>query len=1763
MMGVRKYFLIMLLVVFCINVSSYAQKRAREYNPAFLNSEMKLDESGKMPIAIRFKEGENLRINNFFEEYRKTFSLPDETEMRLYRSFSDEFSQTHHRYNQYYKGVQIVGAQYILHEKAGYVHFANGRLVHRLELEVTPVLTEQQALDVALGAVGAESYMWESAANEAFLKKEQNDPQATFYPRGKLKLSSGNKDLLAENIHLVYRFDIYAEKPLGRYFVDTDAKTGEIVSKISRMHSVDVPGTGQSQYNGLVNITVDSFTGTTGTAYRLRETGRSGIQTYDMQSGVNYLNAVDFVDADLNFTDPNAVAGVSSHWAMEAAYDYFLNTHGRDSYDGSGATILNYAHYGVEVNDAFWDGSRFTFGDGDDWMYRPMVSLDIAGHEFSHAVVEHSAGLIYANESGALSESFSDIFAAAIEFYEEGANGDWLIGEDVTLQNPALRSLDDPNSYEQPDTYLGNYWAPLSTNPEPGNDYGGVHTNGGVHNYWFYLLAQGGSGVNDFGDPYSVSGIGFQDAALIAYRNLKVYITPSARYPDAREGAIQAAIDLFGAASSKVEAVRDAWNAVGVGDPPPPASILVWDGILNGQDYSGAYISNYLTNAGFTVNYTDVFPASMIGYDAVFLSFGNYGSSGSTLTEFTAGMASVVKTYLEAGGNVYLEGGDALGFDQSSNFALLNLFGLFSAQDGDQNSINGLQGQDGAITDGMLFTSSSQVNTDYIDRYTPNNGTEAFFESSYDNVAVQYIGTLGQRTFCFSYALAGLNNGASPSTKDDLMAALVAFLIPGTPEIVLSPTSFNLSVPVGDSTTAILGIYNTGSSLLNWSIRDQSDTLQLSNGRRIPVTVRQKEFRNKPARDIFDSQEWAEKFRNATRLSDLLRGSKPPVTEEIGDILDTFTAPGTPAPVGIAYDPDSDAVWVTDESGGKVFRVAKTPPYSVLQTITLSVGFSAGPYDISVKGDTLYISDFNGSGSVNDAIYAINKNTGALIELWQLDGPNNPNLSDAIDQVMGITVNDAGEIFVSNNVTKTIRKIALMSGGMWQTLQTFESPVGKRTAGLHWDPEQNGFWVANIVNEPVFLTDANFNKVDSFPEPGNLSSGITSLGNTIVWVSDFGSGEIYVIEGALPPCPWISETPRLGSVATHNNQNVELLIDASQLSPGTYACNLFVSSDDPDESLLTIPVTLNVIPVNEPPTLTPILDQVINEGDTLLVPVVATDPDFNSNTVVLRSKNLPAFADFADSGDGTGILGFRPGYFDAGIYPNIQIISMDNGIPALSDTTTFTLTVNNVNRAPVISVLSDTSVFEGDTLEVHVSATDLDGDSLSFSIVNFPTFGTVIDSGNGNGMVRFTPGYENAGTYLNLQVVVTDAGVPPLSDNSTFRLVVHNINRAPVFAEIPDTATAEGDTLEMIVSATDPDGNNITLSTVNLLPFGSFSDNGNGSGNFVFTPGFSSAGNYLIDVIATDDGIPALGDTATFMLTVNGTNRAPIITAIGDQLINEGQILSVPVTAVDPDGDSISFSMNNLPLFATFVDSGNGHGIIHFAPGFDDAGVYENIQVIATDNGIPPLFGQEVFRLTVNDGPDVSGLPDSLSFDADSSYMLNVWEAVNDPETPDSLLDYEFLAVPDTLELSFDPSTGLLNIAAKNKIDGVTADLEVTVSDPQGASSAKTISVRVIPLLGIDDNFFSQIPREYSLVQNYPNPFNPTTQIRYGLPRAGKVKIQVVNILGQTVATLVNDYKLAGYHEVTFDARNLASGMYFYHIQTGEFQAVKKMILLK
>ena len=495
---------------------------------------------------------------------KTTLKLAKDDQLILSSIQDDALGFRHYRYQQTYKDIPIEGAIYLMHEKNNRVQHANGKLVRKLNMNITPSISETAALQSALQHINATLYAWDDPTHENLKKQIESCEDATFYPSGELVIIDPKFSNKTEQYRLAYKFDVYAVEPLTRSIVYIDAQNSSIIDTVEKIHDcTNVNASGTTNYSG--NQSFTACQENDGTHILKNNTG-GGMQVFN-SNNTNGNPQLPFTDSDNFFDDDPAANEV--HWATEKTYNYFFQTHNRNSLDNNNMPLYSWIHYRENLNNAFWNGSWMTYGDGDNQRFSSLTSPDVVAHEMTHGVTDFSADLVYRAESGALNESFSDIFGEVAENYMRGSN-DWLIGGDFTVKpgKNCLRNMSNPNDpnaiAQQPDTYQGDFWRTITENCHIFNDHCGVHYNSGVQNYWFYLLSEGGSGINDDDEEYLVSGIGMDKAAAIAYRNLTVYLTSDSQYADAREGAIQAAIDLY-PNSNEVEQVRAAWCAVGVG----------------------------------------------------------------------------------------------------------------------------------------------------------------------------------------------------------------------------------------------------------------------------------------------------------------------------------------------------------------------------------------------------------------------------------------------------------------------------------------------------------------------------------------------------------------------------------------------------------------------------------------------------------------------------------------------------------------------------------------------------------------------------------------------------------------------------------------------------------------------------------------------------------------------------------------------------------------------------------------------------------------------------------------------------------------------------------------------------------------------------------------------------------------------------------------------------------------------------------------------
>lgn len=587
------------LTIKALSLSLGLSTFAYSQNKSVLNSvaqDISFNKNGKVEF-LKIKRGLSIFESNTEGFVNSTF-LNDLFKISKLKSETDELGYTHQRFSITYNNVPVCNEQIVTHSKDGKIVSLNGHLSAYNEPVNSVVLNESKALEKALQKVNAQKYMWENEAQTAQMRKSFNNSQFTFYPKAELVLFVNAQ----EELRYAYKFDIYAELPLYRANVFVDAQTGNILSEENLIHTADVPATANTRFSGVKTMTVDNVSPG---LYRLQETGRGlGVETYNLNTSQTFSAAVDYTNTTTSWTTTTIQqVGTDAHWGAEMVYDYYLTQHSRNSIDNAGHKLISYADYGVGYQNAFWNGFWMTYGSGGGGGF---TGLDICGHEVTHGLTSKTSALVYQNESGALNESYSDIFGVAIEHFAKPSSANWLMGEDVGV----IRSMSNPNAYGDPDTYQGLNWYTGT------GDNGGVHTNSGVSNFWYYLLCQGGTGVNDISNSYTVTSIGMTAASRIAFRALTVYYGPNTNYSQARTLSIQAATDLYGACSNEVYQVKSAWYAVGVG--PAPSGTMA--PTANFTSFAGSICS-----LPVTVNFVN----KTMGGDNYFWDFGD-GSTIST-----------------------------------------------------------------------------------------------------------------------------------------------------------------------------------------------------------------------------------------------------------------------------------------------------------------------------------------------------------------------------------------------------------------------------------------------------------------------------------------------------------------------------------------------------------------------------------------------------------------------------------------------------------------------------------------------------------------------------------------------------------------------------------------------------------------------------------------------------------------------------------------------------------------------------------------------------------------------------------------------------------------------------------------------------------------------------------------------------------------------------------------------------------------------------
>lgn len=480
------------------------------------------------------------------------------------------------------------------------------------------------------------------------------------------------------------------------------------------------------------------------------------------------------------------------------------------------------------------------------------------------------------------------------------------------------------------------------------------------------------------------------------------------------------------------------------------------------------------------------------------------------------------------------------------------------------------------------------------------------------------------------------------------------------------------------------------------------------------------------------------------------------------------------------------------------------------------------------------------------------------------------------------------------------------------------------------DPDEDSL-IFSIVTPPIngtlsgtlpnltYTPNLNYNGLDSFTFKANDSKADSNIATVSITVNAVNNAPIASNDTYSIDEDSILNVAAPGVLGNDSDIDSDLLTAAPVSNPSngmlslnnngsfTYTPNTNFNGIDSftyrandsmlDSSIATVNITVK--PVNDPPVLTHISDQVTDEGTALNIAISSSDPD--NDTLTLSVSGLPSFAAFTDNGNDTGFILFTPGFDDAGIY-SMTITASDG---SLSDSDTFNLTVNSINRPPV----ADNQVITTDEdtqVDINLTATDSDRDALSFIVVTPPSNGTL--SGTSPNLT-YTP---------NLNYNGPDSFTFKANDNkadsniATVRIMVNPVNDAPV--AVNDTYSIdEGETLKVaahgvLSNDSDLDGDSLTAILISNPTNGTLSLNANGS--FSYTPNTYFYGIDSFTYKANDSMLDS--NIATVKITVNHINHPPVA---NDQTVttDENTQVNINLTASDPDDDALSFSIVNSP----------------------------------------------------------------------------------------------------------------------------------------------------------------------------------------------------------------------------------------------------------
>jgi len=450
--------------------------------PAMINGEFRFRSGATEPVlmarAFLKAQSRTLRLTNADQELRLNSVIGP-----------DQLGMYHVKFDQMSQGVPVFASQLIVHIDGDTVTGVNGSFLPSVRENLTVLIQGDQAAGLAIDrmtellTLGQANAM---VADRAFGLDLTGNPELVFFNLGLLT---------GEQTASIPAWKI----SVNQYVFFISARDGRLLDHWDTIHSA---------------------------AKR---------EVYDANNTSNLPGQLVCSGASCSSIDPDTQKAWSQ---LGETYDYFLGTHGRDSYDDKGSKLKGSVHYSSNYQNAYWSGTQMVFGD-------QMVALDVTAHELGHGVMQSTANLVYKYQPGALNESYSDVWGVMVD------RDDWQLGEDLATIG-VIRDMSNPEAYGQPRDMDGYKFYLFYDN-------GGVHINSGIPNYMVYLASDGGTNGG-----VVVRGVGRSAVEDVWYRVETTRLTSSARFSDFVRAVDQSCGELFGAQSNTCTEIGNAIQAVGL-----------------------------------------------------------------------------------------------------------------------------------------------------------------------------------------------------------------------------------------------------------------------------------------------------------------------------------------------------------------------------------------------------------------------------------------------------------------------------------------------------------------------------------------------------------------------------------------------------------------------------------------------------------------------------------------------------------------------------------------------------------------------------------------------------------------------------------------------------------------------------------------------------------------------------------------------------------------------------------------------------------------------------------------------------------------------------------------------------------------------------------------------------------------------------------------------------------------------------------------------